>query len=217
MHHLGDRMLWRHHTVMVMESCSRNRTVIDVNEVIKKHEKIMQNLAAHAPTGCNTVSCFAGIEKTSDLLLLIVSTLSRCTCFIHNWTQSLALSLKSARSLVSHSCSSRGHLSRCSMVCGSLPHSQVTSYVSRYPHFFRVTLQRPVPDLNPLRHFHSAQLNSAPGGSSSLALMDMVVVGRLAIISSHKATLVLFSSIGLNFVEEAFPGFEPSLCWFVAE
>ena len=61
-----------------------------------------------------------------------------------------------------HCCSSRGHLSKCSMVCGSVPHSQVTSSVSRYPHFLRVTFERPTPDLNLLRHFHSAQLESAP-------------------------------------------------------
>ena len=53
---------------LMMESCSRNRAVIDVNEVVKKHHKLMPNiLATHALTGCDTVSCFAGIGKTTAL------------------------------------------------------------------------------------------------------------------------------------------------------
>ena len=91
------------------------------------------------------------------------------------------------------------------MVCGSVPHSQVTSSVSGYPHFLRVTLQRPVPHLNLLRHFHSARLESAPGGSSSLALMYIVVVDeRLAILSSHKATLVLSAPLGSTSLRKLF-------------
>ena len=37
-----------------------------------------------------------------------------------------------------------GHLRRWSIVCGSVPHMQVTSSESRYPHFLRDTLHRPV-------------------------------------------------------------------------
>ena len=40
--------------------------VIDVNQVVQKHHKIMPNLlAAHALTGCDTVSCFSGIGKAT--------------------------------------------------------------------------------------------------------------------------------------------------------
>ncbi len=51
---------------LIMESCSRNRAVIDVNEVVITHAKIMPNLmAAHSFTGCDSVSCFAGIGKAT--------------------------------------------------------------------------------------------------------------------------------------------------------
>lgn len=41
---------------LIMEPCSINRAVIDVNEVVKAHAKIMSNLmAAHAFTGCDSV------------------------------------------------------------------------------------------------------------------------------------------------------------------
>jgi hypothetical protein len=53
---------------VLMESCSRNRAVINVNEVVKKHHKVMPNLlGAHSLTGCDTVSCFTGIGKTTVL------------------------------------------------------------------------------------------------------------------------------------------------------
>ena len=139
-------------------------------------------------------------------------------CFSHSRAQSLALSLYSARSSALHCCSSRGHLSECSMACGSVPHSQVTSSVSRYPHFLRVTFERPTPDLNLLRHFHSAQLESAPGGSTSLALMDMVVVvGRSSSLSSHKAALVFSALLGSTSLRKLFLDLSPSLCRFMAE
>ena len=49
-----------------MESCGRSPVVIDVNQVLQKHHKIMPNLlAAHALTGCDTVSCFSGIGKAT--------------------------------------------------------------------------------------------------------------------------------------------------------
>ncbi len=76
--------------------------------------------------------------------------------------------LKTEGSSASHLCPSRGHLNRCCIVCGSEPHTQVTSWLSRYPHFLSVPLQWPLPHLNRLRHFHSARLESAPDGSSSL-------------------------------------------------
>ena len=91
------------------------------------------------------------------------------------------------------------------MVCCSVPHSQVPSLVSRYPHFLRVTFEWLTPDLNLLRHFHSAQLESAPGGSTSLALMDMVVVvGRLSSLSSHKAALVFSAPLGSTSLRKLF-------------
>ena len=64
-HHLYERTNNLPNTVHVsMESCIRNRAVIDVNEVVKTHIKI---LAAHALTGCDTVSSFAGVGKTTVL------------------------------------------------------------------------------------------------------------------------------------------------------
>ncbi len=48
-----------------------------------------------------------------------------------------------------------------------------------------------------LRHFHTAQLGSAPGWGSSFSVMDMdVTVGRFASLSFDKATLVLAASLG---------------------
>ena len=53
--------------------------------------------------------------------------------------------------------------------------------------------------LSRLRHLHSVQLESAPGGSSSLALMDMVIDGgRLASLSFHNVSLMLIASMGLT-------------------
>ena len=69
--------------------------------------------------------------------------------------------------------------------------------MSRYPHFWSVALQRPVPDLRRFRHFHSDQLRREPGGRSSFALRHIVVaVGRLVRLSSHKANLVLLAPMG---------------------
>ena len=82
----------------------------------------------------------------------------------------------------------------CSIVCGAVPQSQVTSALLRYPHLQRLTLHLPTPDLNLLRHFHSTQLESAPGGSSSptgVAIVD----GRLAGPSIHIATLLLLADV----------------------
>ena len=140
-------------------------------------------------------------------------------CFSQSWTQSLALSLNSARSTALHFCFRRGHLRRWSIVCGSEPHSQVVSSLFWYPHFLSVTLQRPEPDLSRLRHFHWAQLESAPGGSSSLALIDIdSAAGRSSSLSCLPFGLSLCRCIiWFNYSEEALPGFEPALCWFMAE
>ena len=64
-HHLNIYLGSLPCTVRVfMESCSGNRAVIDVNEVVKKHKSIIPNLlAAHALTGCDSVSSLAGIGK----------------------------------------------------------------------------------------------------------------------------------------------------------
>ena len=49
-----------------MESCSGSRSIIDVNAVVQKHVGIVGNLlSAHALTGCDTVSSFARIGKTT--------------------------------------------------------------------------------------------------------------------------------------------------------
>ena len=49
-----------------MENCSKTRTLIDVNEVILKNQPIVCNLlAAHSLTGCDKISSFAGIGKTT--------------------------------------------------------------------------------------------------------------------------------------------------------
>ena len=57
---------------LLMESCSsRHHTAIDVNEVVKKHLMILPNrLAAHALTGCDSMSSFSGIGKATALKIL---------------------------------------------------------------------------------------------------------------------------------------------------
>ena len=51
-----------------MESCNRNRAFINVNEVVKKHAKIMPNLlAGHTLSGYDSVSFFAGIGQATVL------------------------------------------------------------------------------------------------------------------------------------------------------
>ena len=101
-----------------------------------------------------------------------------------------------------------GYLKRWSIVCGSEPHSQVTSSFIRYPHFLRFTLQRPVPVLSRFKHFHSVQLESAPGGSSSLAHKDIVIDGgRLASLSFHNVSLMLVVSMGLTALRKLFLDF----------
>lgn len=51
---------------LCMESCSESHSLININEVIRVHRDIMPNiLAAHALTGCDTVSSFAGVGKAT--------------------------------------------------------------------------------------------------------------------------------------------------------
>ena len=66
-HHLHSRTNGIPHDVQFyIESCSRNLTLIYINEVLKKHEQIMSNLlAAHALSGCDSVSSFIGIGKAT--------------------------------------------------------------------------------------------------------------------------------------------------------
>ena len=68
-HHLHAKTNNMPSTVQLyMESCTKNRTVIHINEVVKKHAKVMPNLLAmHALTGCDSVSSFSGIGKTTAL------------------------------------------------------------------------------------------------------------------------------------------------------
>ena len=89
-----------------------------------------------------------------------------------------------------HVCSSCGQQRRCSIVCGAVPQSQVISASSRYPHLLRFALHLPTPALNLFRHFHTAQLESAPGGKSSLA-GTVVFTGFLASLFSHILILSL--------------------------
>ena len=57
---------------LYMESCTRDRTVININTVVEKHASILPNLlAAHALTGCDTVSSLSGIGKATVLKKLV--------------------------------------------------------------------------------------------------------------------------------------------------
>ena len=75
-HHLYHRINGLPSTTeLSMESCSYRPTMISVNDIDVKHAAIMPNiLAAHALTGCDTVSSFARISKTSVLKKLQTHT-----------------------------------------------------------------------------------------------------------------------------------------------
>ena len=92
-----------------------------------------------------------------------------------------------------HTCSNKGHWSKCCMVWGSDQQSQVRSWLSfKYLHLWRSALQRPVPVFSLLRHFHSVHIRSAPAGSSSQGLSAIGETGeRSESRSFHKATLIL--------------------------
>ena len=94
----------------------------------------------------------------------------------------------------------------CSIVCGSVLHMQVTSSESRYPHFLRDTLHRPVDVPSLLRDFYSAQPESASGGSSSEARMSMDVLGgSLPSLSCHMAVRrAPASALGLILLRKLF-------------
>ena len=50
---------------LIMESTSRSRSSIDIGATVAKHSGIVpQMIAAHAVSGCDTVSCYHGIGKT---------------------------------------------------------------------------------------------------------------------------------------------------------
>ena len=56
---------------IAMEECSGNRSVISINDVVRKHKGIMDNLlAAYALTGCDTTSGLYGIGKGRMLKVL---------------------------------------------------------------------------------------------------------------------------------------------------
>ena len=75
------------------------------------------------------------------------------------------------------------------MVCSLKPHWQVVFSASVYPHFSRLTLHLPTPDLGRLRHLHSDQLESAPFGSSSLAFTELDIdVGCLSSLSLQRVS-----------------------------
>ena len=83
---------------------------------------------------------------------------------------------------------------------------QVTSSESRYPHFLRDTLHRPVDVPSLLRDFYSAQPESVSGGSSSEALMSMDVLGgSLPSLSCHMAVRrAPASALGLTLLRKLF-------------
>ena len=113
--------------------------------------------------------------------------------FSQYWTHFCAVSLQAARSSAVHTCSNKGHWSKCCMVWGPEPQSQFRSWLSfKYPHLWRSTLQCPMPVLSLLRHFHSVHICSAPAGSSSQGLSAIGETGeRSESLSSHVATLIL--------------------------
>ena len=132
--------------------------------------------------------------------------------FSQCWTHFSALSLFVARSADVHGSCNKGHLNKCSIVCGSVPQSHMVSLEGLYPHLLSVTLALSTPVLSGLRHFHFAQLSSAPGGRCSLATIPIVVEGgRLLFISSHIVNLaslvVVSSSRGLTHLRKLFLDF----------
>ena len=123
----------------------------------------------------------------------------------------LSASLNKTFLSLSLSCT-KGHLNKCSIVCGSVPQSHMVSLEGLYPHLPSVTLALPTPVLSRLRHFHFAQLSPAPGGSCSLATIPIVVEGgRLLFISSHIVNLaslvVVSASRGLTHLRKLFLDF----------
>ena len=64
---------------VTMEGCSRSHTIIDVNEIAQQHDAVIPNLlGAHALSGCDTVSSFAGIGKATVLKRLMTFTDNLC-------------------------------------------------------------------------------------------------------------------------------------------
>ena len=56
---------------ITMEECSGSRSVINMNDVVHKHQAIMDNLlSAYALTRCDTTSCLFGIGKGRMLNVL---------------------------------------------------------------------------------------------------------------------------------------------------
>ena len=53
-------------TQVSMETVSGSRTVMNINDVVKKQSKIIPNiLGAHSLSGCDTVSSFSSIGKSA--------------------------------------------------------------------------------------------------------------------------------------------------------
>ena len=51
-------------TQISLQACIGQRSVICLNDVVQKHEKILEHIpAAHALTGCDTTSAISGIGK----------------------------------------------------------------------------------------------------------------------------------------------------------
>ena len=142
------------------------------------------------------------IESTSHQLDFVQPVLNTFLCIIIVCCQV---------SRCTRSCT-KGHLNKCSKVCGSVSQSHMVSLEGLYPHLLSVTLALPTQVLSRLRHFHFAQLSSAPGGSCSLATLPIVVEGgRLLFISSHIVNLaslvVVSASRGLTHLRKLFLDF----------
>lgn len=116
-------------------------------------------------------------------------------------------SLYTARSFMWQGNSSRGHIGRRSMVCWSVPHSQLVSPV-KYPHLALLTLQLPLHDLRRLRHHHPLHAASAPDGKLSPTGSSMETLrGRPCILSCHsilRSVLAMVESAGSTCWRKAF-------------
>ena len=102
-------------------------------------------------------------------------------CFSQSWTQSFALSFSGSKICDSTFLLQEGTSQK--VVHSLWFRTTFTGHVFGHP-VSPFALQRPVPVLSRLRHLHSVQLELAPGRSSCLALMDIVIDGgRLASLS----------------------------------
>ena len=79
-HHLHAHVNSLPNSIQVtMKGYSRSHAIIDVNEVAQQHDAVIPNLlGAHALSGCDTVSSFAGIGTAMVLKRLMTFTDNLC-------------------------------------------------------------------------------------------------------------------------------------------